>query len=1118
MQTKVCLLLMLCMAGLHLSVLAQQQVSGVVIGENNNPVPYASVRISGTNRGTTTDENGNFILNVKSGDTLLITSLGYKQQKFPVQDNTRNIRIVLSSTARGLNEVVVTGLGVKREEKKLGYAVSQVSGEDVQRANVVDPTTALQGKVAGVFINTGTGGPTSSNRIIIRGNTSLDPNNQPLIVVDGVIVDDQPTGAGQWGSSQDFGNQLKDINPDDIASISVLKGAAASAQWGSRATHGVILITTKKGRSDKKIGVTVTHTEQWSQVFKFPDYQNEYGAGWTFGLDSFVTDPNTNRPQIDPSWGYWSFGPRMNGQTVEDMDGHIQKFSPNNPKDAYQTGRFVNTNIAIDGGNEQTTFRLSFSNQHNLGIAYGNTFTRNNINLNATQKLGKIVDINANVNFTRSDAMNPARDGGNDNLLFMMSYAVPRTYDINYYKTHFIDSVNGGRNKVDDNYYGLTGYWFNLYKNNAEQKEDNLRSSLEMTVHATPWLDFHLNGYANNFYTTYTNKQLGQDANFSGGYYEINKGTHDNYRLVGQAELHRAFRNWDADLILGTETYSDKLQSVDARTDGGLIIPGKFTLSNSVNRSLSSESYSNYKLNSAYAFLTIGWNSQLYLDLTARNDWSSALTYPDGHGNNSYLYPSASASWIFSQTFHLPGYITFAKFRASYAQVGRDISPYFSSSGLTYHFSQNYQTYQGNNIPIYEFNSNNLGNLNIKPEIMSAVELGLNMQFLQNRIGFDVSYYKDNTKNQVLSLQVAQETGVANRTINAGNIQNAGVELLITAKPVESRNFTWSLSVNYTHNENKIISLAPGVNLYVLEYGQGVDVESVAIPGQEYGTIYTKYDYAKYQALDDKGNPVADPNNGKKVLYPTTDYLGNPAARFRRTNDYQGQGYVKIGSSQPKFYYGFMNDFQYKNFTLHIALDGRVGGNIVSATYDYGYAFGNWKTTLFGRDKAHGGLERKTFDQAGNVTGVYYDGIIPDGVFQQGSKVTDPLGVQHDVTGMSYQEVVDKGWIQPVSALYYYYSLGSWAAGIRTTGLAKNDWLALREISIGYQLPSYLANKLKLNSLRLILVGRNLGYLINKLPAHINPEGLYNSNAGNAFEYGGLPFVRNFGFTIQAGL
>lgn len=1099
----------------------EKKVSGKVIAPDGSPVPFANVKIVGTTQGTAADDNGAFIITVKPGAELEISSLGYEKTDIKVGDQS-SLTIRLTQNVKGLNTVVVTGLGVKRQEKTLGYSMTEINGDAIREASVVDPTAALQGKVAGVFINQGTGGPTSSNRIQIRGVSTLDPNAQPLIIIDGVELDDHPSGAGQWGSSSDFGNQMKDVNADDIATISVLKGGAATAIYGSKGLNGVILITTKKGRSDKKLGVTVSHTEQWNQVYKFPDFQNIYGAG-AIPDTGFAKDPNNNKDQVDPNFLAWSFGPKMQGQTVEDWDGHSFRFSPNNPKDAYQTGRYLNTNVAIDGGNENTTFRFSYSNQKNTGTSFNNSFDRNSLNLRATQKLGSVVDVDAGINFTRGDGLNPARDGGNDNLMFALSYDVPRTYDINYWKNHYIDPNKGGLYD-DGNYYGVNYIWFNLFQNNAQQTEDNLRGHLELTAHATDWLDFKLNGYANNIYTTYTNKSVGSGAGFGGGSYELDKKTALQNRLQGLAVIHKKVSDFDLGFTAGAETFNYKSQGAYAYTDGGLIIPKKFTLSNSINPSKSREDFNDYRLNSVYAYANLGWKDQVFLDITGRNDWSSALTYPDGHGMNSYFYPSVSGAWIFTQTFHLPVWFTFGKLRASYAQIGKDVdylsNPYLTSQGLGYQISGNYSDHNGHSIPIYDFSGGgSLGNLHLKPQISHSVEFGADLKFFENRLGFDIAVYKNNTTNQILPLSIAGESGAGSNLINAGNIQNKGIELLLTGTPVQLKNFQWDISVNFTHNEDLITSLAPGVLEKDLEYGQGADMRTVAYVGKQYGELYTKYAYARYQALDNKGNPVADSRNGMKVLKLRTSFFdGTTQGIYVRSQDYQNQNYVDIGGTQPKFYYGFRNDFTYKGVHLGIALDGRVGGKYVSATYDYGYAFGNWTTTLFGRDAAHGGLARNIYDASGNVTATYHDGIIPEGVFQQGTKVADPKGNIHDVSGMTYADVVKQGIMQPVSAAFYYYRLGSWSTGIRETGVGDQNWLAVREVSLAYDLPMSWIKRLKLSTARVGVYGRNLGYLVNTLPAHMNPEGLYNSNAGNAFEYGGLPYIRNIGFNVTLGM
>lgn len=1083
-----------------------KKVTGVVTDKNYQPLPAVSIQVVGSAQGTVTDENGKFSISVPANGKLSFNFIGFKTTVVTVSNKT-TINIILEEDEKVLGEVVVTALGIKRETKKLGFSVTEVKGEELAKSNQVNPIAALQGKVAGVNINMGAGGPQSSSRINIRGNTSLGGNNQPTIVVDGIIIDNATTGAGEWGGASDFGNEMKNLNPDDFESVSVLKGAAATALYGSRAGNGVIVITTKKGSARKGLGINFSNTSSFETAYKGLDFQNEYGAG---SKGKFVKGTD-GMDEIDANNSWRSWGPRMNGQEVRETDGSIIKFSPqpNNYLDAYETGKVINSNLSMEGGNENTTFRFSYSNLTSSGITPKNNFDRNNFNLRATHKLSKYISLDAGITYVRSQADNPARQGGNDNIMFKYAYELPRSYQTNYWlqRDHYIDPVKGG--VIERDPYAAY-YWFELFENNNFQKEDNLRANLGISSNLTNWLTLNLKGNIANLNTNTETQTLGSGAGFSGGYYEKYQTEKKQYQLQGILTANKQLTNdLDFGASLGGEIWNYDDSHIQAYTVGGLKVPGQFTISNSVNDARVFDRIDGKKrMDAVFGFANLAYKKMLFLDLTARNDWSSALTYPDGHGNYSYFYPSASLSWVFTEAFHLPSFFSFGKLRASWAKVGKDTKAYDTSIG-NYTFIGNYKDKEGNSIPRYGFDSPGIGNLNLKPEISKSVEVGADVRFFNDRLGLDVAYYKNNTNNQIMTLAVPQESGATSKIINAGNIQNQGIEVLLRGTPVKTNDFTWDATLAFTRNRNKIIELADGVPQYVLEWGMGNDVQTVAEVGSAYGEIKTKYAYARYQQKDANGNAVSHPSNGQKVLKADGYYMRSEA---------MGQGYLPVGNMQPDFLSSLTNSFNYKNFNLGFMLDARVGGEMVSATYNYGIWNGVLQETVKGRDKETGGLERKTFDASGNVTGTFYDGMIPEGVFAQGIKIKDPKGVEHDVSGMSYEEAYKQGIVQPLTTENYYRNLASWGTGIREHAVFESTWVAMRELSLGYTFPKSITNRLRLNNLRLSLIGRNLFYLYNSAPGNVNPEGLYNNKAGSAFEYGGMPFTRSIGFSINVGL
>lgn len=1080
---------------------AQQKVTvtGVVKDQKGLPIPGVSVSEKGTTNGGVTDQNGNYKLNASGSGTLVFSFIGYLKKEAAV-NNGSSVNITLEEDQKGLDEVVVTALQMKRSTKALGYAMTEIKGDEVALSAQVNPLNALQGKVAGVNITTGGGGPQSSSRILIRGNNSLGPNNQPLFVVDGVFLENSITGGDQWGNSQDFGNLMKNLNPDDFESVSVLKGGAATALYGSRGQNGVIIITTKKGMSRKGLGVTLTHAQMYDMPYKSIDFQNIYGVGDE--PKAFPVD-NNGDPYLDENnWGTISFGPKMQGQRVKDWQGNWITYDPqpNNLLDLYRTGKYFNTNAAIEGGNDKTTFRFSYSNNYTDGIAPTNNFKRNNFNLRATHKLSSRVSADVSANYGKTNSKNPAINGGNENLVFSSVYKMSRNFNTNYWKDRYIDQKGG---VLQNDPYGMSSTFFQLYQNNTTQDEDYIQGRLGLNVEILDWLHLSLNGDMQTNITQYERKEMGSGEGFTGGSYTVVNTDLFQRKLQALLTGHRKLTpDLEMDLSLGAETYRWGYGKENrAETRGGLKAPGLFYMGNSVQDPLAKvNNYGGVRTDGIYAFANFAYKGQLYLDLTGRNDWNSTLLYADGHGKNSYFYPSASLSWLLSETFQLPKVFTFAKLRASYAGTGAGTVAYTTGTG-TYMFIANYIPNQGGTIPRFGFDGNTLGNPDLKNELTRNYEVGADIRLLDSRLGFDVAVYRKNTMNQIISLQTPQESGVTNRLINSGNVQNTGVEILLNTVPVKTKHFDWTSTLSFTRNKNIVKDLAPGVDALELPngYSQGADVLVIARKGAEYGILQTKYAYTYYTGgTGDKAGA-----NGQKVL--------NAAGRYLRSSD-AGLGYVDIGTIQPKFQSSWTNSLRYKNFNLSVLLDAKVGGKYSSATYNYAYAQGQLKNTLAGRDAESGGIK---FTDAGGVE--HNDGIIPEGVFNNGVSLT-PIagGAPVDVSGMTYQKAYEQGLVRPKRAWDYYYRLGSWGQGIRENAIFTNSWVAVREVTVGYNVPSSVSSKLKLNNLRVNLVGRNLLYIYNSLPAGLNPEGLYNNSSASAADYGGIPFVRSMGFNLQA--
>ncbi|WP_431294210.1 SusC/RagA family TonB-linked outer membrane protein [Pedobacter sp. P26] len=1087
-----------------LAIAAHAQTITGTVKDSTGPLPGANVSVKGTQKATQTDGNGKFSISASSNETLIFSAVGFLRQEVPVGSN-KNFNISLKEDSKSLEEVTVTtGFGVKQQTRKLSYSIQEVKGEDLVRANEQNIVNALQGKVAGVMINQGSGGPQSSSRIRIRGNSSLSPNTQPLVVIDGVLIQPGVTGADSYGNSpQDFGNIMKNLNADDYESITVLKGAAASSLYGSRAQNGVLLITSKKGKGGQGLGISFSHTQTIEEAYKTMDVQNEFGAGIN---PTFAKDPS-GTPIVDAANYFWSFGPRFDGSTVKDIDGRMITWNaqPNNLLDAYKLGNYSNSNLAFQGGNENGTFRLSYSKLYSTGILPNNKFDRDALDFRGSQKIGKIFEINAGVNYTISNSLNPISQSNSDNPLFALVYGNPRSYDTKYWKDKYIDPVNGGILSNADNPYGMAYLWWNINQKKVNQRENVFRGNIDVKANIAPWLNALVRGNLNQVNTNGETKNIGDGVGFTGGEYALMQSSQRSSRLQFLLNGNTKFgQDFDFNMSLGAETTKDFGNNYTrTRTDGGLRDPGKFFVSNSVNTPITDTRLDgSQRTDALYGFGDLTYKNMLTLNFSVRNDWSSTLTYPNGTGDYSYNYPSVGLAYVFSESLkNKPAFdfLSYGKLRANFGYTGMGTSPYVTSAGR-YKVIDLFTNEKGQQVPRYGYEDYVLGNDNLKNELTKEFELGTELRFFKDRLGIDFSFYKKNTTNQILSLELPAESGVRKRLFNAGNIQNQGIEILLTGTPIKTKNLEWNSTINFARNRNKIISLAPGVESYTLSNAFGADMASVAIAGQEYGSIYTGYGYATYQATDANGNKIDDPNNGQKLLKANGSYY--------RSSDV-GQGNKNLGSMMEKFNASSINNIRYKNFNLGFQIDAKVGGLLASATHQYGSNFGAFESTLFGRSAEFGGLPRK--DASGNV--IANDGIIPEGVFAKGTVINNV-----NVTGLTFQQAVDKGLIQPVSARIYYARLTQWSTGIREYSTFENSWVALREVSLGYTLPKKFTDKINFKQVNVGVTARNLMYIYNSLPDHLNPEGLFSNSAGSFAEYGGMPYIRTFAFSVRAAL
>ncbi|WP_290792658.1 SusC/RagA family TonB-linked outer membrane protein [Flavihumibacter sp. UBA7668] len=1121
-RTTVRMLLLLFLSVFSAYAFAQQKrtVTGTVQNEEGAPISGATFVIKGSRTGGATDAQGGFLISLSNEGTLVFSAIGYLSQEVSTIGKNE-ILVKLQKDDKSLDEVVVTGFGVKKQTRKLSYAITEVKGEELTRANNANVINALQGKVAGVMINQGASGPQSSSRIRIRGNTSFSSNNSnPLVVLDGILIEPGTTGNDSWGENPDFGNIMKNLNPDDYESVTVLKGAAASALYGSKAQSGVLLITTKKGSAKKGLGLSFSHTESFDKAYRLVDLQNQYGGGI---YPTFETDAEGNR-LIDVAnaayfSGGYSFGPKFDGGMVKEADGRMIKYEANNPLDYFRTGKFINSNVAVEGGNEKTTFRLSYSNLFNTSIMPNNDLKRNSFTLRATHKVSNAVSLDASVNYTNTKSKNPVRQGSRNNPLFAFTYYMPRHVDIGYYAENYINETAGGylgsQNANLNDPYRLGSLFFGLYEDNRERTENNILANIDLNIKINSWLSALVRTNTNYYTDFYERKQLGSGVGFAGGAYEISQNNWQTFRIQGLLNAQKELSdNFSTSLSVGGETFRNIGGMYNnSYTSGGLKIPGLFAINNSINPAQTAANpAAGRRTDAIYAYGDVSWRDQLILNFSARNDWSSTLTYRDGSGSNSYFYPSVGLSWVFSEMEAVKNFsaLSFGKLRGAISWSGLDTDPQLTNRTGFYGLVGTFNNAGNGNQSVYGFDGNTLGNLTLKNQLTRELEFGADVRFFNNRLGLDIAWYKKNTYNQIFPLSAPSESGISSRIVNGGNVQNQGIEVLLTATPIRTKNLTWNSTITFTRNRNKIISIAEGVNSIDLELAFGADVVAKAVAGGDYGTVETGFAFATYQKRDANGQPVAHPSNGQRVI--GTPSFGSTGGyySFMRQQDYDGTRKV-LGSIMEKYLASTVQTLNYKNFVLNVQLDAKIGGLMASATHQYGSANGSLKNSLFGRDQESGGV---SYVDGNGVT--RNDGIIPQGVLADGLTATNASGDLVDLGGMTYDEAIKQGLLKPIPAYAYYENLSQWASGIREYSVFENSWVAVREVSIGYNLPKSLVNKVKMNSLRVGITGRNLGYLYTTTKDGINPESIYSNRAAAFAEYGGYPWVRSLGFNVNA--
>ena len=812
-----------------------------------------------------------------------------------------------------------------------------------------------------------------------------------------------------------------------------------------------------------------------------------------------------------------SFGARFDAyDQVEWVDGNFidSKAKENNFVDAFNNGFNTNTNITLSGGNERSSIYASISEKYSTGTLPNNSFNRFSTLLKASHKLNDAIEVESSVTFTNSEPRNAQPNIGS---YFIGEGEFDRTYDAKYFRDKYKGDHGGlAQTSYGDKWGSIPGrgVWWSIWENETIQKETVVRPNLKVTIQLAPWLKWVTDGSYNYYYTRSESKtpDSGYANSSGGGGYSLSNSTQEqtnlNTNFLFDFQLNE---DWQLGGFLRGEYFNNYEEATAAWTDGGLVVPNRYFLSNSKNPVKGSGSVSGTKrMLSLAGQLTASYRDLLFLELTGRNDWSSALVYADGHGNYSYFYPSFSASWLLHETFDMPKAISFWKLRASIAQVGNDTSPYTINTAYTIsnflHDSESGTNYM--NIPggVYD--------QNLKPERKTSWELGTDFRVLNNRIGLDATFYKENTRDQIMSVSLPGASGVSSAFINAGNIQNMGIELALNTTPIETRDFAWDLNFTWTKNWSKIVELSDLVANYIAlqgnaDYGN-YRIGSVAKVGGTYGILMSDSAPLKDITYDEDGNRTG--GSGLPVLYNWQRNYG--------TTLYRRSGKVEeVGNSVPDFLGSINTAIRFKRFQIRASFDARFGGYVASYPSHYGTAYGYMETSLEGADAAHGGVT-----YVSRWDGITYDdGIIPEGIFPKGTNIPQPSGDPYTVgegqwgTGETFREVYEKGYVDPCHASSWTYFTHSWSNfALRDSWFTKLNYIAFRDLSVSWAIPDKWANAIKCQGITLQANAHNLGYLLNTMPNKENPESV-RGTAASEFRIRNLQGVTTyFTFTINA--
>ena len=1055
---------------LSLFVTAQEKtITGTVSDQNNIPLPGASVLVKGTATGTQTDFDGNYVIKAESGDVLVFSYIGQKSDERTV-GATNVINVSLAEDAQALDEVVVTALGISREKKSLGYATQEISGDAVNTAKDQNFVNSLSGKVAGLDIKKSSTMGGSTN-VIIRGYSSITGNNQALFVVDGVPISNNTFNTGSQangGDGYDYGNAASDINPEDIESINVLKGSAATALYGSRAANGAIIITTKRGTKKKGLGVSISSGVTFGNydADTFAKYQDEYGQGYGpyYGagyIDSADVNGDGTDDLTTPSGEDGSFGLRFDPNLLvyqwdsyyPQLDTYLQP-SPwvagkNGPASIFQTSVTNSQNLAVSHGGEDGSMRMSYTRLDQTGIMPNSEIRRHNLDISGIMNVSDKVTVTGKATYTKSSGLGRYGTGyDTENLMtnFRQWWAVNTDLE-DQRKAYFATRQNISWNPSGPSSLGPK-YWDNPYFTRYENFNTDERSRLfgfgSISYKATDWLEVF--GRA----TVDTYSEIREERNQIGG---IDTPEYLRRNINFSEYNYDFFLNFNKDLtekigvsgVVGTNYRQTVSNSVTAATNGGLKLPGIYALSNSINPIVfdaGSEFVADVRVLGVFANASFDYDSTVYLEGSIRQDTFSTL--PDG--NNSFIYPSISTSFIFSNLFD-SDVISFGKLRAGYAEVGNGADPYQLNNTFN---------------PVAGFGGANLysnpgtsNNPNLKEERTESKEVGLEMNFWKKRLGFELSLYEQVTSDGIIPVEITPASGYTNTVVNSAQVSNKGLELQLYGSTIKSNDFEWKTSLNFSTYKSEVLDLFEDSENILINSFFGVSLN--AAKGEAYGTLRgTDFVY-----LD-----------GEKVIGTDGNYLKTASNQ------------EVLGDINPDWKAGLSNSFTYKNVNLSFLIDIQEGGSVFTGDLYFGMATGLYPETAGINDLGNPLRDPVTGD---NTSG----GLILDGVQADGSANT----VRGDFT--SYQNPLGRYGNAPDAQFVYDAS-----------------YVKLREVTLGYSLPAKILNKLPFNAVTFTAVGRNLWIIDKDLP-YADPEQSFGAGNVQGFQIGAYPSVKEYGFNVK---